>query len=164
MRYTLIVNNSQRSLSLSEDSVKSVLHHLMEMYSVRCHGVAVHLVSRPKIQALHKRFFTIPTATDCITLPYSEPNENAPFLGEIFLCPEVACTYAKRHHMDPYAELTLYLVHSFLHLMGFTDKTPAQKKRMQTEEAKCLSLLPFLLSAIEPVSTKLERGVFSEIA
>lgn len=144
LSYTPHVTNSQCALPISDFSVKKVVRHLMEAYQVRCQEIAVHFVSRPKIQALHKRFFQDGTATDCITLPYSSPEEASHCLGEIFICPEVALTYAKRHGLDPYKELTLYLVHGFLHLMGFKDKTAAQRQQMRAEERKCLEHVPSL--------------------
>lgn len=142
--HKVVICNSQNSLSISTCSVRKLVRYLLSAYAVRPREIVIYFVSRPKIQALHKRFFQDPSATDCITLPYNPPHAEADFLGEIFICPEVACTYAKRNALDPYQELTLYLVHGFLHLMGFKDYTPRQQEKMRQEEAKCLQELPFL--------------------
>lgn len=130
----VLIVNAQRSLAISEPTVKKILRLLMKTYNVSSREVVVHFVSRQKIQAIHKRFFNDPTATDCITLPYNEEQ----LLGELFICPEVARTYAKKAGLNPYDELMLYIVHGFLHLMGFKDQTAAEQKRMRTEETKCL--------------------------
>ncbi len=138
--YKIDVFNLQRTLSLSESSVKSVVSFLLKTYRVASRQLAIYFVSRQRIQALHGQFFGSGTATDCITCPFDPPEQKG-FLGEIFVCPEVASIFARKNQLDPYEELTLYLIHGFLHLMGFKDKTSLERKQMRAEEKKCLQLL-----------------------
>ena len=62
-------------------------------------------------------------------------------LGEVFVCPRVAITYAHAHDLDPYAETTRYLIHGILHLLGYDDLTPREKQVMRRKENGCLALL-----------------------
>ena len=40
------------------------------------------------------------------------------------------------HGVDPWDELTLYIIHGLLHLMGYDDLNPKDKRKMRRAEAK----------------------------
>ncbi len=87
---------------------------------------------------LHDEFFDDPEPTDVITFD-GEPDMD--FAGEICVSVEHALEYAARHRVDFSRELTLYLVHGYLHLSGFDDHDPSARRRMRTAEKKALDLL-----------------------
>lgn len=87
---------------------------------------------------LHADFLDDPTTTDVITF------EGEPALGtagEICVSADTARAYARDHGRDFAAELTLYLVHGWLHLAGYDDLRPAKKRRMRAAEARAVKLL-----------------------
>ncbi len=87
---------------------------------------------------LHATFLDDPSPTDVITF------EGAPHLqqaGEICVSADTAKKYASQHNHLFSEELTLYLVHGWLHLAGYDDLVPAKKKRMRAAEAKAMKLL-----------------------
>ena len=100
---------------------------------------------------LHADFLADPTPTDVITF---EGNPAFGTAGEI--C--VSVDAALRHVSPPVpslksqisdlksaaafsAELTLYLVHGWLHLAGYDDLVPAKKRLMRRAEARAMTLL-----------------------
>ena len=62
-------------------------------------------------------------------------------LGDIFVCTDVACQYAKEHNIDSYNEMTLYVIHGLLHLIGYDDIEENDKKAMRKKEKSCIDLL-----------------------
>lgn len=87
---------------------------------------------------LHAQFLDDPTPTDVITF------EGDPALGtggEICVSADTAAAYAREHGRDFSAELTLYLVHGWLHLCGHDDLQPARKRAMRRAEARALKVL-----------------------
>ncbi|HSX04099.1 MAG TPA: rRNA maturation RNase YbeY [Rhabdochlamydiaceae bacterium] len=132
----IAVYNSQKIISLSQSSVKKMVKGLLDHFQLKTEGLAVHFVTKNRISHLHHQFFNDPTPTDCITFPI-DPH----FLGEIFICPEVAIEYASRKKIDPYVELSRYLIHSFLHLLGFDDQDSQSKRKMRQKENQFLKLL-----------------------
>lgn len=87
---------------------------------------------------LHADFLRDPSPTDVITF------EGDPALGtagEICISVETAAVYASKHRRAFSAELMLYLVHGWLHLAGYDDRTPAKKRVMRRAEARALALL-----------------------
>ncbi len=99
--------------------------------------MALHFIGKKRIAALHAHYFNDSSPTDCITFPYEDPD----FLGEVFVCPQVAAEYVKKHGGNLEKEITLYVVHGFLHLLGFDDQTERDRKKMRAEEKKWMTTL-----------------------
>lgn len=87
---------------------------------------------------LHAGFLDDPTTTDVITF---EGDPAAGFGGEICVSVDTAARYAREHRRDFSAELTLYVVHGWLHLAGHDDLEPRKKRAMRRAEARALALL-----------------------
>lgn len=87
---------------------------------------------------LHADFMDDPSTTDVITF---EGDTAAGLAGEICVSADTARAYAREHGHDFATELTLYLVHGWLHLAGYDDLQPAKKRRMRAAEARALKLL-----------------------
>jgi probable rRNA maturation factor len=92
----------------------------------------------PAQAKIHGAFMDDPTATDVITFA---GNPAAGLAGEICVSADTAWAYAKSHRRDFSAELTLYLVHGWLHLAGYDDRQPAKKRRMRAAEKRAMALL-----------------------
>jgi probable rRNA maturation factor len=54
---------------------------------------------------------------------------------------DTAARYAAEHGRDFAEELTLYLVHGWLHLAGYDDLQPVKKRRMRAAEKRAMTLL-----------------------
>lgn len=101
----------------------------------QCHEVNLYFVDAETISSLHRDFFDDPTVTDCISFPIDDAQERDRLLGEVFVCPAVALQYAEDHQLDPYEEVSLYIIHGLLHLMGYDDiETEDQTKMRQAEQ------------------------------
>jgi len=107
----------------------------------------------PALAKIHGDFMDDPTATDVITF---EGDASAGLAGEICVSADTAAAYvglsladrpgsARRRapalHNAYSAELTLYVVHGWLHLAGYDDLQPAKKRRMRAAEARAMKLL-----------------------
>ena len=99
---------------------------------------------------IHADFMDDPTATDVITF---EGDAAAGLAGEICVSADTAARYVGllegRSPDRPQpalqekfaAELTLYIVHGWLHLAGYDDLQPAKKRRMRAAEKRAMALL-----------------------
>ncbi len=116
----------------------------------------------PALAKIHGDFMDDPTATDVITF---EGDPAAGLAGEICVSADTARRYVEgpapagprpsrssalqkarpagtRALQVAFAtELTLYLVHGWLHLAGYDDLRPAKKRRMRAAEARAMKLL-----------------------
>lgn len=94
-------------------------------------SLAVVFVDPASCSQLHGDFFGDPSVTDVMTFPGDPEDDHA---GDIAICPEVAAAAALEHGLSFAEELTLYLVHAWLHLGGLRDKTAAEQAAMRAAE------------------------------
>jgi probable rRNA maturation factor len=96
------------------------------------------LLTDAALAKLHAEFLHDPTPTDVITFA---GHPALGLAGEVCVSADTAAAFARRHRRDFSAELTLYLVHGWLHLAGYDDLVPAKKRVMRRAEARALRLL-----------------------
>ncbi len=87
---------------------------------------------------LHADFLQDPSPTDVITFA-GRPEFG--LAGEICVSADTAARFAHEHDRDFSTELTLYIVHGWLHLAGYDDRAPALKRRMRRAESRALRLI-----------------------
>lgn len=92
----------------------------------------------PDLARLHDDFLEDPTTTDVITFE-GDPQHGV--AGEICVSADTAAAYAQEHGRDFSAELTLYVVHGWLHLAGHDDLVPAKKRAMRRAEGRAMRVL-----------------------
>ena len=131
----ILITNKQQDIEVDRRYFEKVLKILALSFDSHFDEMSLHFVTEKKIKELHKQFFDDPTITDCITLPIDPPNTK-PYcvLGEVFVCPRVALDYAKENNITPLKELTLYVIHGFLHLIGYDDMNEKDEKLMRNAE------------------------------
>ncbi len=136
--------NRQCALSISQGGVERLVQAFLRWKKVSCDEVSIHFVGKTEICRLHDDFFDDPTPTDCISFPIDRPGdsqEKYSVLGEVFVCPEVGIEYARNDKKAPYIEVSLYVVHGLLHLLGFDDQKEEERMIMQDEENSAMEYL-----------------------
>ena len=136
--------NSQSFLKISFSDVQLLTETLLEFKRVQTDEVIFHFIDKKAISNLHEEFFSDPSPTDCISFPIDHPNDHSEghhILGEVFVCSQVAIEYAKEHTLSPYSELSVYMIHGLLHLLGYDDLSATDKKIMREEETRCMTYL-----------------------
>jgi probable rRNA maturation factor len=105
-------------------------------------GVDVIQVDDRTIAALHERFLHDPAPTDVITFDLADAQGGV--AAEIYVNHECARREAERRGIAVERELTLYAVHGALHLCGFDDRRPTDKKRMRAAESAVMKRLGYV--------------------
>jgi probable rRNA maturation factor len=96
------------------------------------------------LAGLHGKFLDDPAPTDVITFPPSAARGPGGGGGEICVSADAAArrlgprTARKREFSR---EITLYLVHGWLHLAGHDDLHPEKKRAMRRAEARAMKIL-----------------------
>jgi probable rRNA maturation factor len=144
---------------------------LNELLGLEAVELEINLITRPEITRLNRQFLGHEGPTDVITFDYSEarsrrrsPAEKAkasaspgkcerrtrPIVaaplpkrlhGELFICVEEAVLQAAGFRTRWTSELVRYAVHGVLHLCGFDDSLPSQRREMKRVEDKLLRKL-----------------------
>jgi probable rRNA maturation factor len=100
--------------------------------------LSVAFLSDAALARLHSQFLADPSPTDVITF---EGNEAHGIAGEICVSVDAAARHAGRGAKPLSAEITLYVVHGWLHLAGYDDLEPSAKRLMRRAEARAMRLL-----------------------
>jgi probable rRNA maturation factor len=109
--------------------------------------LSVAFLTDEGIAHVHENFMNDPTATDVITFEGDPAIAQA---GEICVSADTAARYvgivskgipSKNQQREFSEELTLYIVHGWLHLAGYDDLQPPKKRRMRAAEKRAMTLL-----------------------
>ncbi|HRE51852.1 MAG TPA: rRNA maturation RNase YbeY [Flavitalea sp.] len=87
---------------------------------------------------INMRFLQHDDLTDIITFDLSEHKNS--IKGEIYISIERVRENALVFKTGFVRELHRVMFHGILHLLGYGDKTPGEKKRMRSKEDECLEL------------------------
>jgi probable rRNA maturation factor len=159
MTRTVAITNRHPRLHLDRRAV-GVAIAVLDTHAAKFLGgcppgeLSLVFLTDPALAKIHGDFMNDPTATDVITF---EGDAAAGLAGEICVSADTAARYVgllegpapagPRPGRSPAlqsnfsAELTLYLVHGWLHLAGYDDLRPAKKRRMRAAEARAMKLL-----------------------
>ena len=88
--------------------------------------------------ALNSKYLNHVTFTDIITFDHSEESESLE--ADIYISIERVRENADSLKKNFNDELHRVIIHGLLHLIGFKDKTEAEKQEMRIKEDACLSL------------------------
>ncbi len=135
------VQNAQRKLRLEMEPLREFARRAWEECCALAEAnadavrdlaeVNVALVSDRRMAALHQRFMQIAGPTDVLTFQH----------GEVVVSVETAQANAARFRSSPDEEIRLYIIHGFLHLLGFDDQSAADARAMEAAQTRVLKAL-----------------------
>lgn len=118
--------------------VKPIIEALESYIPIGYSEISVAFVTEQTICSLHERFLQNPDPTDVITFPAA--NEDEEKMGEICISVDEALKYCNNiHSLED--ELTLYLVHGWLHLAHYDDIKEEDRLIMRQKEKEVLEFL-----------------------
>ncbi len=128
----ITIHNRQRAVPIQTASVRRLVSFVIDQKKIACQTISIYFVGLRKISAIHGEFFNDPTPTDCMTFPIDKD-----FLGECVICPKIAL---ERSPKNPHLEISHYLIHCLLHLIGYDDIDKKKQAVMRKEEVRLLAL------------------------
>jgi probable rRNA maturation factor len=147
------VNNSQKIFRVSKSQVKLLVESILFFAKEPCDEISINFVSSSRISKMHAELFDDPSPTDCITLLIDEdPETHYRVLGEVYVCPEVAIQYATLRQLNVYEEVTLYILHGILHLIGYNDIEKEERSKMRRAERRYMKHIKQLNLHLSPCS------------
>ena len=140
---TIAIRNAHPRLRFAQREVAAAMA-LLDGHAAKFLGgcppgeLSLVFLTDPALARIHADFMDDPTATDVITF---EGDRTAGLAGEVCVSADTARAYAEAQDRDFATELTLYVVHGWLHLAGYDDLQPAKKRRMRAAEKRAMALL-----------------------
>lgn len=134
------ISNLYPRLEVDLAQIEAIFHALDDYPHLKIPEgeLSIVLMSEEKITHLHEAFLQDPTPTDVITFPEDPMHDSA---GEICVSVDEALEKSQELGISLEQELTLYLVHGWLHLAGLEDKTSAGRQAMRQAESNLLDYL-----------------------
>jgi probable rRNA maturation factor len=121
------ITNRQKSKPVNRTLLKKIIAEAALKMDAPCGDISVVVVDDATIKTMHRDFFDDDTVTDVITFPLTSYADDGYVSGEIIVSLERALDRCGDFGTSPEEEFALYLIHSFLHLMGYEDH-PAKKR------------------------------------
>lgn len=114
----------------------------------RC-ALTVLVVGDAGSAELHRTHFSDPEPTDVMTFPDGSPDPESgrTHLGDLAICVDVARRAAVDRGRTESAELTLYVLHGVLHLLGYDDADHRDQQEMWQVQRRLLATVGLDLEA-----------------
>lgn len=123
-------------------SEKKLEHFFYNLFPIHVSGptgvLSVVFMEQESHNQLHGQFLNDFRPTDVITFPADEEENQA---GEICVSVDMAKEQSSLRKISLAEELSLYLIHGWLHLIGFNDIEKIDRVRMKQEEKNCLAII-----------------------
>ncbi len=117
--------------------------------------VSLVITDDEDVHRLNKRYGKNDHTTDVLAFPLNEekttashgsnpgptfisPQDGVPLLGEVIISYPQALRQVEEHKNSIEEEVTLLIIHGFLHLLGYDHASQADRKRMQGHEKKII--------------------------
>ena len=146
--FSLEINNQYSSIFNPEVAAIALFEaiHASGRFPINEGELSIAFVSDAEIARLHADFMDDPSPTDVITFPAQPDMKSA---GEIIVSVDHARSRAAKLGKSFSRELSLYLVHGWLHLAGYNDRNESDRAEMRNAEQKALKILDEANQAIE---------------
>lgn len=131
---TIDVVDKQRVLRVGGRWLGKVARRALERQGITAAEICVLMVDDRGIAKLHERWLGIPGPTDVITFDLSDAARAGVMHGDIAVSAETAGRVARELGWQPRHELAYYVVHGILHLAGYDDHDPADRRAMRARE------------------------------
>lgn len=128
------VNNTQ-GIKISLSKIRKLTRYVLAYEGIKRTRIeiSVVLVDNKSIKKINKEYLGRPRPTDVISFCMWEGSFytiHPELLGDVVVSVEQAKKMALKLHKDFEQELSLYLIHGLLHLLGYKDDTLRNSKRM----------------------------------
>jgi len=138
-----LINDNGYLIDLDENQIVSAILE-SEDYKTDF-VVSIVFVDNQKIIKLNQEYFGYAKPTDVLSF-YSgdtDPETGKMILGDIIISYPFAKSQAFQLNNDLMAELSLLIIHGFLHLLGFDHSKPNEKELMWQKQQSILEKLNF---------------------
>jgi probable rRNA maturation factor len=137
----LQVSSRQKLRKINKGLVRKIIQTLKDHLRCRVEDVSVVFVDDAFITGLNRTYFSKDNPTDVISFPFVDYAQQSTVSGEIIISVERAIAQCPRYRTTVAVEVCRYVVHGFLHLLGYADVPESARARMKRKENQLLRIL-----------------------
>ncbi|HEY3395557.1 MAG TPA: rRNA maturation RNase YbeY [Lacipirellulaceae bacterium] len=135
-QFAVSVSNRQSRHAVEEPQLVTAVQSVFSDSDFSSSNVSVAIVDDATMHELNCRYLDHDWPTDVLSFVLEDDGDHLE--GEIVVSADTAAASAAEIGWPSAAELLLYVIHGALHLVGYRDKSPADKRKMQAAEARIL--------------------------
>jgi probable rRNA maturation factor len=127
------IKNLQKKIPLPISKINKILKKINKILDLKS-DYCIVIVAKENIRRINKKYLNINSYTDVISFGSEEKS----YLGDIFVCAEIAKSNAVLYKTSFLKELILYITHGILHLIDFDDIKLRDRLLMREKENQVL--------------------------
>ena len=128
--------NLQKNVPVRAQKIKNLILKVLNGERVKKTGcINICFVNNPQIRELNAKFLKSKSSTDVLAFNLTDKKEKGIILADIMISAQTALKQAQIFKTTPEHELSLYVVHGILHILGYNDRTKLEKKQMRKKES-----------------------------
>lgn len=128
------LKNFNKKHALNEKFLEGIASDILKGLKKKKIFLEIVFLSDPAIKRINKKYKGRSASTDVLSFDLGA-------CGHILISSDTALKNSITFHTSFEKELVLYLIHGILHLFGYDDHAPSQKKRMSEKENAILEKL-----------------------
>lgn len=135
------IKNLQRKVKVNTSVLKKIAARILEIEGLSETELSLVLVNDRRIEEINRRYRHQDGPTDVIAFRMADglyAELNTYLLGDIVISVETALSQAAKFRRTAAEELCLYLIHGILHLEGYDDQQPEERKRMWRRQRRIM--------------------------
>jgi len=129
------IRNLQKKVRLDAKKVRRCAEAVLDLVGEEDTELSLLFVDDRHIRRLNSKYRKVDSATDVLAFPIRSFN----VLGDVVISAETAKRAAHKREIPIHKEICLYIVHGILHLVGYKDKRPDERRRMRLKEGEVLA-------------------------
>jgi probable rRNA maturation factor len=127
--------NLQNILPIPAQKLKRLIRKVLSGEQINQPGlINICFVDDRQIKKHNARFLKHDSATDVLAFDLSESKKGGIILADIIISTQTALRQSRAYKTTPEHELTLYVAHGILHILGYKDKTAQDIRLMRKKE------------------------------
>ena len=131
------VANQQSASWIDAKRLKTAAEGVLKAAGLASATVSIAVVDDAVIRQLNRRHLQHDYATDVLSFVLECDEQRLE--GEVVVSADTAASSSGRYAWSAADELLLYVIHGTLHLVGYDDRTAAERAAMRVEERRHLS-------------------------
>ena len=132
-----LIYDIEETADLDDDWLNSICKNILIDKNQNTATISIILTNDKKLLQLKNQYFQQDVLTDVITFNLEEDGD--PIDGEIYISLNRVSENARKFKQNIGVELKRVIIHGLLHLLGYDDQTPEEKKTMTRMEDHYLS-------------------------
>lgn len=135
--YSISLANDESRYAVDEKSLKEAVRAVLQQSDFVTAEISLAVVDNDTMRDLNRRYLNHDWPTDVLSFPLE--HDGTHLVGEIVISADTATAVAAELGWEAASEQLLYVIHGMLHLVGFRDDSPRDRREMRAAEDRLLS-------------------------